>query len=190
MSPVDDDEAAATPPPAHELVGAEALGADAGVMVELNALLGRGTRYVGKLYFQGRIRIEGQFDGDIRGEDVLVIGQGAEVTGNIEVGVCIITGGEVRANIRARSAIELHAPAIVEGDLHAPNVFIDRGVQFEGKCKMAPLNGDLTPATDEAAAAADVAAQPLVSGPVVSGEHAASGSAPQDEGEEPEVPSP
>ncbi len=110
-------------------------------MVELNALLGRGTRYAGKLSFEGRIRVEGQFEGDIRGE-VLVIGAGAEIEGDIEVQVCIVTGGQVRANIRARDAIELHAPATVEGDLHAPNIFIDRGVQFEGNCKMAPLGED------------------------------------------------
>jgi cytoskeletal protein CcmA (bactofilin family) len=108
-------------------------------MVELNALLGRGTRYAGKLWFEGRIRIEGQFEGEIRGQDVLVIGAGAEVEGDIEVGVCIVTGGRVRAGIRAYHAIELHAPAVVVGDMHAPNIFIDRGVTFEGNCKMAPL---------------------------------------------------
>jgi cytoskeletal protein CcmA (bactofilin family) len=124
-------------------------------IVELNALLGQGTNYAGKLWFEGRVRIEGQFEGDIRG-DVLVIGAGAEVVGSIEVGVCIVTGGKVRANIRARDAIELHAPAQVVGDLHAPNVFIDRGVQFEGNCQMAPLeDADAPPApspTDATAA--------------------------------------
>jgi cytoskeletal protein CcmA (bactofilin family) len=119
----------------------------ADALVELNALLGRGTHYSGKLHFEGRVRIEGSFDGEIRGEDVLVIGQGADVAGTIEVGVCIVTGGNVRADIRARDAIELHAPGRVKGDLHAPNIFIDRGVQFEGNCKMAPLDE----ATDEAA---------------------------------------
>ena len=114
-------------------------------LVELNALLGRGTKYRGKLHFEGRVRIEGDFDGEIRGEDVLVIGEGASVAGSIEVGVCIVTGGQVRANIRARDAIELHAPSIVKGDLHAPNIFIDRGVQFEGSCKMAPLDANSVP---------------------------------------------
>lgn len=115
-------------------------GADTDLLVELNALLGRGTSYEGKLYFDGRVRIEGRFSGEIRGEDVLVIGHGAEVDGAIDVGVCIVTGGRVRANIRARDAIELHVPAVVKGELSAPNIFIDRGVQFEGKCKMAPLD--------------------------------------------------
>lgn len=110
------------------------------LVVELNALLGRGTHYDGNLAFEGRVRIEGRFTGEIRG-DVLIIGEGAEVAGDIEVGTCIITGGQVEADIRARDGIELHAPATVRGDLHAPNVFIDRGVQFEGGCKMAPLEG-------------------------------------------------
>lgn len=108
--------------------------------MELNALLGRGTRYAGKLFFEGRVRVEGGFTGDIRG-DVLIVGDGADLDGDIEVEICIVTGGQVHANIRAFQAIELHAPAIVRGDLHAPNVFIDRGVQFEGNLKMQPLDG-------------------------------------------------
>ncbi|HHH31381.1 MAG TPA: polymer-forming cytoskeletal protein, partial [Polyangiaceae bacterium] len=141
-------------------------------LVELNALLGRGTRYSGKLHFDGRVRIEGQFQGEIRGEDVLVVGDGAEIEGDIEVGVCIVTGGSVRANIRARDAIELHAPATVIGDLHAPNVFIDRGVQFEGSCKMAPLDDGeqaqtlVARAAASAERAAELASTPLEDDPV------------------------
>ena len=74
-------------------------------LVELNALLGRGTNYSGKLHFTGKVRIEGTFDGEIRGNDVLVIGAGAQVDGDIEVGVCIVTGGRIDANIRARDRL-------------------------------------------------------------------------------------
>ncbi|WP_437310407.1 bactofilin family protein [Sorangium sp. So ce388] len=106
---------------------------------EINALLGRGTHFEGKLFFEGRVRIDGSFRGEIRGEDVLVIGEGALVIGEIHVVTCIVTGGEVQASIRARDAIELYAPSKVTGALHAPAIFIDRGVQFDGSCKMAPL---------------------------------------------------
>lgn len=109
---------------------------------EINALLGHGTRFEGKLFFEGRVRIDGSFRGTVRGEDVLVIGEGALVQGEIEVATCIVTGGEVEANIRARDAIELYAPSKVTGALHAPAIFIDRGVQFDGTCKMAPLEED------------------------------------------------
>lgn len=108
---------------------------------EITALLGRGTHFEGKLFFEGRIRVDGSFRGEIRGEDVLVIGDGAQVVGDIEVSTCIVTGGQVEASIRARDAIELYAPSRVTGDLHAPAIFIDRGVLFEGTCKMAPLEG-------------------------------------------------
>ncbi len=107
---------------------------------EINALLGRGTHFEGKLFFEGRVRIDGSFKGEIRGDDVLVIGEGAVVSGDVHVATCIVTGGDVEADIKARDAIELYAPAKVTGKLHAPAIFIDRGVKFEGSCKMAPLD--------------------------------------------------
>lgn len=106
---------------------------------ELIALLGRGTEFDGKLYFEGAVRVDGTFRGDIRGEDTLIVGEGAYIEGRIEVATCIVTAGEVRADIRARDSIELYPPAKVIGALHAPAIFIDRGVQFEGTCTMAPL---------------------------------------------------
>ncbi len=119
---------------------------------EIIALLGRGTRFEGKLFFEGRVRIDGSFRGEIRGEDVLVIGEGAEVSGEVHVATCIVTGGEVEANIKARDAIELYAPSRVTGALHAPAIFIDRGVKFEGSCKMAPLDDEADTPGDHGAA--------------------------------------
>jgi len=108
--------------------------------LELHALLGRGTHFEGKLSFEGRVRLDGSFKGEVVGDDVLVVGEGALVRGSIKVGTCIVVGGEVEADIQAREAIELHAPAKVTGALHAPAIFIDRGVVFQGTCKMAELD--------------------------------------------------
>jgi len=107
---------------------------------EITALLGRGTRFEGKLLFDGRIRIDGTFKGVIRSDDTLVIGDGAEVDAEVDVANVIIRGGVVRGSIRARSSIELYVPAHVTASLHAPSVFIDKGVHFEGTCKMAELD--------------------------------------------------
>ncbi|HEX4336549.1 MAG TPA: polymer-forming cytoskeletal protein [Polyangiaceae bacterium] len=106
---------------------------------EITALLGQGTRFEGKLHFEGRVRIDGRFTGEISSPDVLVIGEGAEVEGEIDVASVIIKGGVVRANVRASDSIELYVPAIVTGTLHSPEVFMDKGVQFSGSCTMAPL---------------------------------------------------
>lgn len=107
---------------------------------ELTALLGRGTRFEGKLHFVGAVRIDGEFRGEVLSEDVLVIGDGADVEGSIRVGALIVRGGRVKADVRARRSIELHVPARVEGSLHAPEIQLEKGVQFEGTCKMAPLD--------------------------------------------------
>jgi cytoskeletal protein CcmA (bactofilin family) len=115
--------------------------------VELTALLGRGTRFEGKLFFSGRMRIDGIFHGEILAEDTLVIGEGAQVQASILADTVIVRGGEVRGDIRARTAIELYVPARVVGNLHAPSIFIDRGVKVEGSCTMAPLDEDPPPAT-------------------------------------------
>jgi len=112
---------------------------------EIHALLGRGTRFEGKLFFEGRVRIDGAFEGEIRGDDVLVIGEGASVKGKVFVSTCIVTGGDVEADVKAKVAIELYAPSRVTGAIQAPAVFIDRGVVFEGTCKMAPLDPEDEP---------------------------------------------
>jgi cytoskeletal protein CcmA (bactofilin family) len=107
--------------------------------LELTALLGRGTRFDGKLYFTGRLRIDGSFTGEIRSDDVLVIGDGADVTAEIDVDTVIVRGGTVTGNVRARTAIELYVPARIVGNLRSPSIFIDKGVKIEGSCTMAPV---------------------------------------------------
>jgi len=103
---------------------------------EITALLGRGTEFVGKLEFEGRVRIDGTFKGEVRSEDTLVIGEGAVVTAEIEVATVIVRGGIVHGNICARTSIELYAPGRVIGNLNSPSLFIERGVVFQGNCRM------------------------------------------------------
>ncbi len=112
---------------------------------ELKALLGRGAEFEGKLTFAGTIRIDGRFSGEIYGEGVLVLGEGAEVRAEIEVGTLIARGGSVWGNIRASRLVEIYAPARVYADIHAPQVYLDKGAVFEGSCTMpekAPAQAD------------------------------------------------
>src|SRR3954466_13444292 len=102
---------------------------------EINTLLGRGSSFDGKLTFEGTVRIDGKLSGEIFSDDVLVIGEGAEISAEIDVGV-IIVEGNVHGNIRAKKAVELHAPARIKGNIETPSLYIDKGVIFEGHCKM------------------------------------------------------
>lgn len=113
-----------------------------GTSGEITALLGRGTVFHGKLVFDGKVRIDGHFDGEIHSDDTLVIGETGEVTADIRVATVIIRGGTVRGNIHARDAVEVYAPGCVHGDITSPQVFIDKGVTFEGQCSMTEVVDD------------------------------------------------
>jgi cytoskeletal protein CcmA (bactofilin family) len=130
---------------------------------EINTLLGRGSEFEGKLTFEGTVRIDGKLSGEIFSEDVLVVGEGAMVNAEIDVGV-IIVEGTVTGNIRAKRAVELHAPARVKGNIETPSLYVDKGVMFEGFSKMEGLTTGAAhpPRTLEglAAAATNKAATP------------------------------
>jgi cytoskeletal protein CcmA (bactofilin family) len=102
---------------------------------EITTLLGRGATFEGKLTFDGTVRIDGRFKGEVFSDDVLVIGEGAHVEAEIDVGEIIIQGAVV-GNITAKRSIEIHAPGRVKGDLHTPSLQIDKGVMFEGRSFM------------------------------------------------------
>ena len=102
---------------------------------DLNALLGRGSEFEGKLTFEGTVRIDGRFKGEVFSDDVLVIGEGAHVEAEIDIGEVIVQGTVV-GNVKAKRSIEIHAPGRVKGDLHTPSLQIDKGVIFEGRSFM------------------------------------------------------
>jgi len=102
---------------------------------EVTGILDQGCEFEGKLCFQGTVRINGAFQGQIYTPDVLVIGENARVVGDIEAGV-VIVNGQVTGNIRAKHRVEIHQPAIFRGDIVTPSLSVDEGVIFEGKSRM------------------------------------------------------
>ena len=105
---------------------------------DLNALLGKGSEFEGKLAFEGKVRIDGTFTGEISTNDLLMVGDGAKVTAEISCGTVIVEG-EVIGNIKATSAVELRRPAKVHGDITTPSLVIEKGVVFEGRSRMDEL---------------------------------------------------
>jgi cytoskeletal protein CcmA (bactofilin family) len=109
-------------------------------MGEITTLLGRGATFEGKLTFDGTVRIDGRFKGEVFSEDTLVIGEGAVVEAEIEIGEVIVQG-TVIGNIKAKRSIEIHAPGRVKGDLTTPSLQIEKGVIFEGRSFMEAAAG-------------------------------------------------
>jgi cytoskeletal protein CcmA (bactofilin family) len=128
--------AAAEPPRVKERAMAMLRREETAAPGELNAVLGRGSSFEGKLTFEGTVRVEGRFRGEIHTDDTLVIGEGANVEAEISAGTVVVSGGEVVGNIHAKQVIELERSARVRGTLETPALKIERGVIFIGTCKM------------------------------------------------------
>jgi cytoskeletal protein CcmA (bactofilin family) len=102
---------------------------------EVNAFLGRGTTFDGKMSFDGMFRLDGKFKGEIVSGDSLIIGETGEVDAQIKVNSLIVNGkltGGVTASIR----IEINPPGKVLGDIKTPVLVISEGAVFEGNCQM------------------------------------------------------
>ena len=112
---------------------------------DINALLGDGSEFEGKLSFEGSVRIDGRFTGEIYSDGTLVIGESAQVQAEIRVAQVEVYG-QVVGNIVATERVELHAPAQLRGNITSPALHIDNGVFFDGNCQMSAGASDQQPA--------------------------------------------
>ena len=101
----------------------------------ITTLLGKGSEFDGKLSFEGTVRVDGKLTGEIFTDDVLIVGEGAEVNAEVTVGAIVIQG-IVRGNITAKRSVEIHSPGKVRGNVNTPSLFIEKGVTFDGHCQM------------------------------------------------------
>lgn len=100
-----------------------------------NAILDRGSEFDGKLTFEGTVRIDGKFKGEIISDAKLVVGE----TGKIEAFVNVDTlsvSGEIVGDIKAKSKVHIHSTAVVRGNIETPSLIIEEGAIFQGSCNM------------------------------------------------------
>ena len=102
---------------------------------EIIAFIGKGVRTEGKLFFDGTVRIDGQFKGEVESNGTLVVGEGALVEATVNIDT-IVVSGEIRGVINAKSRVELRGPGKVLGDIRTPTLIVGEGVIFEGNCMM------------------------------------------------------
>lgn len=113
---------------------------------EVTGVLDRGSEFDGTLSFEGAFRIGGVFRGKIFTDDVLIIGEGASVDAEIEVGTLILSG-ELKGSVKAKERVEIHYPAVFRGNIQTPSLMVADGVVFEGVSQMggAQLSSSVAP---------------------------------------------
>jgi cytoskeletal protein CcmA (bactofilin family) len=133
---------AAAPPPPRPAEPAPAAGAPP--RPETICSIGSGTSIVGNITCDGPAQFYGHIEGEVRGSELL-IGEGAEVVGNVVAQVVIIRG-RVKGTIRA-TRVKLQASGAVEGDIFHRSLSIEDSALFEGSSRRVenPVDTPLTP---------------------------------------------
>jgi cytoskeletal protein CcmA (bactofilin family) len=88
--------------------------------------IGKNTRFEGKLRFQGTMRIDGHFKGEISAQGNLIVGEGALIEGELKVTYASVSG-EVHGDIIAEQRVDLRAPSKVFGNIQSPAVVMEEG---------------------------------------------------------------
>ena len=85
--------------------------------------------------FEGAVRLDGKFTGEVRSNGMLIIGEKAIVRADIQAGVVLVRG-ETQGTINAKVRIEAYSPAKISGKIYSPILVFGEGVIFLGTSHM------------------------------------------------------
>ncbi|MBI5379119.1 MAG: polymer-forming cytoskeletal protein [Nitrospirae bacterium] len=107
---------------------------------DIVGFIGNNTICSGELTFQGTFRIDGRLEGKVRSQGTLIVGEEGIVQGEVQIGTLILNG-KIFGNVTATTRAALLGQAVLQGDLSTPQVLMEEGIQFNGRCQMATAGG-------------------------------------------------
>lgn len=99
----------------------------------VNSIIGHGSEVKGEFKFQGVLRIDGVFSGELKSEGKVIIGRTGHVKTDVKAGTIVI-GGLIEGNVYATKQVNLLATGKLLGDIITPSLIVEEGVIFEGNC--------------------------------------------------------
>jgi cytoskeletal protein CcmA (bactofilin family) len=102
---------------------------------EFVIFIGKGSELKGTVRFDGSGRIDGTVDGKVSVKGTLTIGEGAQISNEVE-GDLVIIGGNVKGKVTARQKVQILRTAVVDADIFTPSLVIEEGGRFNGNCAM------------------------------------------------------
>jgi cytoskeletal protein CcmA (bactofilin family) len=105
--------------------------------LETDSIVGKGTEFKGTLTNGADIRIEGKFEGKIKVEGNVIVGEDAIVKADIQAR-SISIGGRVTGDVDCQGQVELLPSGRLKGKMKGSDLAIAEGASFNGECKMIP----------------------------------------------------
>ncbi|MCH8312349.1 MAG: polymer-forming cytoskeletal protein [Nitrospinae bacterium] len=102
---------------------------------QLKAYMGEDAVFNGSLTFEGTVRIDGRFEGQVITEDTLIVGESGRLIADIKAGT-VICKGKIEGTVIATEKIELHSTGQIVGSIKAKALHVEIGGLLDGQCDM------------------------------------------------------
>ena len=116
---------------------------------ELNSYFGEGINMRGVLKFSGALRFDGNFQGEIT-DDTLIVGKTGKLEAKISIG-SLFNMGRIKGDVRASRQISIFADSRLDGNIDTPNLISEEGARFTGGCAMPSAERAAKPSEKEPA---------------------------------------
>ena len=103
---------------------------------DFDTILSSDIDFSGTLNFEKPFLIRGKVTGTIDAKGLLVIDEAAVVEANITATKVIIRGA-VKGDVTAGEKVEITVTGKLSGNVTAPEIFMETGCFFNGRCTMA-----------------------------------------------------
>ncbi|MGQ9615349.1 MAG: bactofilin family protein [Spirochaetota bacterium] len=104
---------------------------------DIDTVLAEDIDFSGTMKFKNSLMIKGKFDGQIDAVGHLILGPEAVVKATIKAGI-VTNYGKIYGNVEAIKKLELLKGAELNGDVKTPDLIVESGCIFNGKCTMTP----------------------------------------------------
>ena len=109
----------------------------------IKAYLGSDATFKGTLSFDGTVRVDGKFEGQVNTNDTFIVGETGEINADVAAGT-IICKGIMRGTIIATNKIEMHPSGRIVGNVQTPAIKIELGAVLDGNCSMTETDSKKT----------------------------------------------
>jgi len=108
---------------------------------DFDTILSPDIDFTGTLHFEKPFLIRGKVTGEIDATGILVIDEKAVVNANIHASRVLIRG-QVKGDVTAVEKVEITATGKLSGNVTSPEIFMETGCIFNGRCTMVGRNED------------------------------------------------
>jgi cytoskeletal protein CcmA (bactofilin family) len=115
---------------------------------QIKAYMGEDIVFNGSLTFEGTVRIDGKFEGQVITEDTLIISETGHLKAEVFAGT-VVCMGRVEGTVVASKKVEIHSTSKVVGNVKSPAVYIELGGVLDGSCDMTEKESKVVPLVKE-----------------------------------------